>query len=448
MKPRNPPSLPPGWSKHIKSSLVHAISLAATVLTSAWGRTATGRSTLSRLEVELDRANTEIAMLREELAIKDARWSRLPSRRRPYYSPVERLRILQLKAARRWSRQQAAHAFLINEQTLRSWLFRVDEQGERSLIKTADPVNKFPDFVRYLVRQLKALLPTMGKVRLAQLLARAGLHLGATTIARIWKETEPLPDDAFGAAPETMVESTRVVTAKYPGHTWHIDLTTVPTWSGFWVPWMPFAVPQSWPFCWWVAVAVDHFSRAVVGFSVFFNRPTSAEVQRFLNKAVREAGRPPKYVICDKGRQFWCQSFKQWCRRKSIRPRFGAVGKFGSIAVVERFMRSMKNECTRRILIPLQLDAMRRELALYVHWYNEHRPSMALGGCTPREVRDSLRPANAKPRFEPRPRWPKRSPCASPHTAVKGTRGTKLRLVVGYLEDRKHLPVVELRRAA
>jgi hypothetical protein len=168
----------------------------------------------------------------------------------------------------------------------------------------------------------------------------------------------------------------------------------------------------------------------------------------FLSKAIRQAARPPKYIICDKGRQFWCKSFKRWCRRRSIRPRFGAVGKFGSIAVVERFMRSMKNECTRRILVPLRLDAMRRELAFYVHWYNEHRPSMALGGCTPREIYYAVPPANAKPRFEPRPRWPKRSPCASPQAAVTGARGTKLRLVVGYLEDRKHLPVVELRRAA
>ena len=92
-------------------------------------------------------------------------------------------------------------------------------------------MNKFPDFVRYLVKQLKALLPTMGKVRLAQLLARAGMHLGATTIARILRETDPLPDDAFGAPPEIEVTSTRVVTAKYPGHTRHLDLTTVPTWS-------------------------------------------------------------------------------------------------------------------------------------------------------------------------------------------------------------------------
>jgi transposase len=64
------------------------------------------------------------------LKIKDARWSRLPSRRRPHYTLIERMRILQVKAARGWSREQAAHAFLIDEQTMRSWLRRVDEEGE------------------------------------------------------------------------------------------------------------------------------------------------------------------------------------------------------------------------------------------------------------------------------------------------------------------------------
>jgi transposase InsO family protein len=356
------------------------------------------------------------------------------------------MRILQLKAARGWSCDQAARAFIVDEQTLRSWLRRIDEQGERALIQLSEPVNRFPQFVRYLVKQLKALLPTMGKVRMAQFLARAGLHLGATTIGRIEREPEPLPEDA--TATEIEVVTTRVVTAKHPGQTWHLDLTTVPICAGFWVPWLPFALPQSWPFCWWVAVAVDHFSRAVVGFAVFFKRPTSGEVQRFLNRAVHQAGRPPKYIITDKGRQFWCQSFKRWCRRRGIRPRFGAVGKYGSVAVVERAIRSMKNECTRRILVPLTLEAMRREISLYVVWYNRFRPSMALAGRTPHEVYRDLRPANSQPRFEPRRKWPRQSPCASPQAPVKGRRGTKLHLVVGYLEGRRHLPIIALHRAA
>jgi putative transposase len=392
----------------------------------------------------LERANTEIALLKEELAIKDARWDRVPPRRRPHFTPIHRMRILQVKAARGWSYEQAADAFMIDEQTLRSWLRRVDEEGEGALIQIPEPVNKFPDFVRYLVKQLKVLLPTMGKARIAQVLARAGLHLGVTTVGRMMRDTEPIPDEA---ATLDVVE-TRVVTAKCPGDVWHVDLTTVPTGTGFWVPWVPFALPQSWPFCWWVAVVIDHFSRAVVGFAVFRDRPTSGDIQRFLDRAIRNAGCAPRYIISDKGRQFWCDSFERWCRRKAIGPRFGAVGKQGSIAVVERFIRSMKTECTRHVLIPLQRSAMRCEIGAYVMWYNEHRPSQALGGQTPGEIYANLRPANSKPRFEPRRRWPTGGACASPQTVIRGERGRKLSLVVGYVEGRRHLPIVELRKAA
>ena len=66
-----------------------------------------------------------------------------------------------------------------------SWLKRVDEQGSNALVQLREPVNKFPDFVRYLVQQLKALCPMLGKVKIAQILARAGLHLGATTVGRM-----------------------------------------------------------------------------------------------------------------------------------------------------------------------------------------------------------------------------------------------------------------------
>lgn len=54
------------------------------------------------------------------------------------------------------------------------------------------PVNKFPELVSYLVERLKVLCPTMGKRKIAQTLARAGLHLGATTVARMLAE-KPTP---------------------------------------------------------------------------------------------------------------------------------------------------------------------------------------------------------------------------------------------------------------
>ena len=96
--------------------------------------------------------------------------------------------ILELKAARGWSLEQTAKAFLVTAATIASWMKRLDEDGPDALVQLPQPVNKFPEFVRYIVQRLKTLCPAMGKVKIAQTLARAGLHLGATTVGRMLKE--------------------------------------------------------------------------------------------------------------------------------------------------------------------------------------------------------------------------------------------------------------------
>ncbi len=60
---RRPIRLPKQWPAHVKSGVLHAISLASVVLSFVRSR-ATGRR---RLQAELEQANTEIALLREEL---------------------------------------------------------------------------------------------------------------------------------------------------------------------------------------------------------------------------------------------------------------------------------------------------------------------------------------------------------------------------------------------
>jgi transposase InsO family protein len=420
--------LPKQWPAHVKSGVLHAISLASVVLSHARGRAAGRR----RLRAQLEEATTEISLLREELNIKDGRWERSRSRRRPHYTPVQRMRILQLRAARGWTLEKTARVFLVDLHTLQIWMRRLDERGERNLIQTVEPVNRYPDFVRNLVRQLKRLFPKMGCERMAQVLARAGLVLGVTTVRRMIREPGEPPEDDV----EVAVRRRRVV-ARYPGHTWHVDLTAVPTRAGFWVPWFPFTLPQCWPFCWWVAVAVDQMSRILVGFSVFSETPSSNQIQRFLARAIQTSKSSPKYVITDKGKQFWCRSFKRWCKRRGIRPRYGRIGEPASIAIVERFILSMKRECTRCLLLPLSITAMRREIRLYAIWYNTLRPHMALGGNTPQEVYENRR--RRRRRIEPRSRWP--------HQDRRRGAG-KVQLAVSYVEDRKHLPVIELRRAA
>ncbi|NOT29068.1 MAG: DDE-type integrase/transposase/recombinase [Planctomycetes bacterium] len=176
-------------------------------------------------------------------------------------------------------------------------------------------------------------------------------------------------------------EEPRSTKAREPNDVWHVDLTAVPTAARFWVPWFPFAKLQRWPFAWWVAVAVDHASRLVVGLAVFNHRPNSAEVTSFLERAIERVKAAPGTIITDKGVEFgW--AFRSWGRRRGIRQRRGAVGEHGSIAIAERFIRSIKSECTRRILVPFRLSEMRDELRCYATWFNEHRPHEALRGRT------------------------------------------------------------------
>jgi putative transposase len=357
--------------------------------------------------------------------------------------------ILELKASQGWSLAQTAKVFLIEPDTLASWLKRIDDSDPAALVQLREPVNKFPDFVRYIVQRLKILCPALGKVKIAQILARAGLHLGVTTVGRMLKAKDkkapPSKPESTATAGDSL-PSERVVTAKRPNHVWHIDLTSVPL-AGFWVPWLPLSLPQCWPFCWWLAVVVDHFSRRAMGVAVFRKQPDCQQAIAFLARTIRDAAKP-KYIISDKGTQFWCTRFKRWCKRRKIKPRFGAVGQYGSIAVIERFIRTLKDEGLRRILVPLTVRKMRREANAIIAWYNTCRPHTALGGRTPDERYLRIPAACRRPRFEPRPHWPGNSPCASPQAKVRAAPGVRLQLVVNFHQGRRHLPIVTLRQVA
>lgn len=223
----------------------------------------------------------------------------------------------------------------------------------------------------------------------------------------------------------------------------------VPTAAGFWASWLPFALPQCWPFCWWLALVLDHYSRRAVGFAVFSTQPTSEQVRRLLGRLMGAAGVVPRYLVTDSGIQFTCTTFKSWCRRRDIQHRRGAVGKRGSIAVVERFIRTLKDGCTRVLaVVPLGRRRFQREVRFFLAWYNADRPHMTLNGATPDEVYFGRKQAGRQPRFEPRPAWPRAASCAAPQVLVKGQPGVKLEIGVSFLAHRRHLPRVKLTRAA
>ena len=178
-----------------------------------------------------------------------------------------------------------------------------------------------------------------------------------------------------------------------------------------------------------------------MGFEIFRQEPSAQQTTRMLDAAVATVGKAPKYIITDKGTQFRTD-YVDWCRAQRIQPRFGALGKKGAIAVIERFMLSLKNEALRRILVPMDLRAMRSEITAYANWYNSCRPHTALRGRTPVEVADALAPARDGPRFEPLP-----AVKIEAHD-LRAEQGTVLECVVDFQQGRRHLPVVTLREAA
>jgi putative transposase len=391
--------------------------------------------------VYIARLTEEIHLLNEELRLKDTRMGRIPAQRRPHYLPIERLSILELRAARGWSQAQTSERMQVTPATVASWTKRLDEDGPDSLVRMPVPVNRFSDFVACIVKKLKVLCPAMGKVKMANFLARAGLHLGSTTVAGMLKSpsrSRPVPQ----AVRHRGLRSMR------PNQIWHIDLTTVPTGWGFWVPWLPRALPQRWPFSWWVGVVVDHFSRRIMGFAIFRQNPTSLAVRQLLGRAIKDAGATPDHLVTDQGKQFTDKGFRRWCLRRLIRQRFGAVQKYGSISVVERLIWTMKSEALRKILIPFDQASFKREVGFFVSWYNEDRPHSAREAATPDEVYFGRRPRSRRPRYEPRERWPRASPCAGPSAPVGGRTGQRVDLAVRYAQGRRHLPIIELKKAA
>ena len=97
-EPRIP--LPKSWNKHVRSSLLHVISLAqfAVAYTRGWA----ANSINPRLR-EKSELTAIVALLREEIRIKDTRMARISPHRRPQYQPVERMAILELRAAQAWT---------------------------------------------------------------------------------------------------------------------------------------------------------------------------------------------------------------------------------------------------------------------------------------------------------------------------------------------------------
>lgn len=142
-----------------------------------------------------------------------------------------------------------------------------------------------------------------------------------------------------------------------------------------------------------VGVVFDAFSRMPLLARVFLKEPSSPEIARFVSKAAQRCG-PPRHFVSDRGPCFVGRVFRGALRRLGVKPRSGAIGKKGSIALIERLWRTLKDDLGLRSLRPLVAEDLLEKVELGLVHNAYFRPHQALGGATPAEIYFGRTPAH------------------------------------------------------
>jgi len=198
----------------------------------------------------------------------------------------------------------------------------------------------------------------IGKKRVARLMRRAGL----AGVSRRRFVTTTVRDGAR-QAPD-LVE--RDFTAERPNLLWVADITYIPTWAGFL----------------YLAVALDAFSRRIVGWAMATTLHTQLVLDA-LNMAL--ATRRPKDVVhhSDQGSQYTSIAFGKRCREAGVRPSMGSVGDAYDNAMAESFFATLECELLDRRRFKTQAEARMAVFEFIEGFYNPRRRHSSLGYLSP-----------------------------------------------------------------
>ena len=148
-------ALPPRWHKHSHNGLVlvqAALRTAILQVCAGFENSLNPRAALAALVAR----GTEHGAIYEEVArILGTRIQAIPAHQRPHYAPAERLAILTLRARAGWNAARTARIFSLSAGTIATWTRQLREHGAETLLSTPVPVNRFPDYVGIVLRQLK-----------------------------------------------------------------------------------------------------------------------------------------------------------------------------------------------------------------------------------------------------------------------------------------------------
>ncbi len=142
-----------------------------------------------------------------------------------------------------------------------------------------------------------------------------------------------------------------------------------------------------------LAVVIDCHDREIIGYELAL-RGRAREAERALEEAclrrfgtLRGPGRKP-VIRSDNGLIFQSRRFRAACRDYGLRQEFITPYTPEQNGLVERFFRSLKEECVWQHRFQ-GFDEARRTIERWLDWYNTQRPHQALGYLSPIEFRRS-----------------------------------------------------------
>jgi transposase InsO family protein len=360
---------------------------------------------LAEAVARLKEAQLQAKLAWEIVELLGARLDKLPERRRPYYTPTQRFRILELKNLLGWNRAFTGRMFRLCSNTISNWERHADPAKSTvgSPLSAVPPVVRLHDAARRLIQSMLQ-LGFGGEDMVARTLARAGWLVSARSLRRIGREgriAPPPPTAPSGPSGSPVVSN-------FVGHVLLVDVSVVRSFLGREL---------------FLASVFDSFSRVPIALATYENKPGSAAMAKLLRAAARCVP-APQYVLTDRGGEFTGKLFERAVSRLGAIHRFGSVDNLFATARLERFWKTVKTLAGLRLRPPLTLDDLDRRLENALTYYLVFRPHQGLHGATPTEALLGLEPACPKALKPPRGR-PGEGPPLSPFAIDFLDRETK-----------------------
>ena len=225
------------------------------------------------------------------------------------------------------------------------------------------------------VRKLIRRHPTFGYRRIWAMLRRSGVTVNKKTVYRLFRRKRWFVAQRIATPRPRAAGRTSITDAS--NVRWAMDVTHILCGRDGWGH---------------LAAVIDCHDRELIGFE-FALRGRAREAERALEAAcierfgtLRPEGATP-VVRSDNGLIFQSRRFRAACRDYRLEQEFVTPYTPEQNGLIERFFRSLKEECVWQHRFE-SFERARREITRWIEWYNRERPHQSLGYLSPREFRE------------------------------------------------------------